>query len=293
MGNTNFEDLKCFIITPIGDELSNTRRKADGVIKSVLRPALNNVGFSNENIKAAHEIVHNGLITELIVTSIFEANLIICNLTDLNANVMYELALSHCLCKQVIHICEKGIKLPFDISSQNTIMYTDDMLGVEELSTRIIEIAKSLNYESDNLGNPILSSIKSSSIKNKLKKVEKSVEGTNDIAILASELRELRDKIDNIDRYNIEKTMYKNKNLYEIYESKRYRKNVLVNDISEYLQERGIYKFLINPNGNRVIITLNEDVNEDIIKDISKTIEYKYNITPIFIEKNSDKEVFI
>ena len=42
---------KCFIITPIGDEGSNTFRKAKGVIESAIKPVLQENGF--DDIKPA------------------------------------------------------------------------------------------------------------------------------------------------------------------------------------------------------------------------------------------------
>ena len=45
---------RCFIITPIGDERSETFRMAKGVIESVIKPVLERNGF--EDIKPAYEI---------------------------------------------------------------------------------------------------------------------------------------------------------------------------------------------------------------------------------------------
>lgn len=110
---------KCFIITPIGDEGSETFRMAKGVIESVIKPVLERNGF--EDIKPAYEILESGMIGNQIVDRIVNDDLVIANLTGNNPNVMYELAIRHAAAKPIIHICETGTKLLFDIKDNRTI----------------------------------------------------------------------------------------------------------------------------------------------------------------------------
>ncbi|PEC29076.1 hypothetical protein [Bacillus thuringiensis] len=134
MDNPN-KDKTCFIITPIGDDQSEIRRAADGVIDAVITPELLKIGFSEENIKVAHRMANPGSINQQVIECILESDLAIANLTTLNPNVMYELAIRHAVRKPVIQLIQKGTKkLPFDIIEERTIFYEDDMSGVMELS---------------------------------------------------------------------------------------------------------------------------------------------------------------
>jgi len=126
-------DLKAFIVTPIGDDNSDTRRAAEGVIDAVIIPKLIKAGFQEENITVAHRLSTSGSINKQIITRIVEDDIVIANLTSLNPNVMYELAIRHAIRKPVIQICEYGTRLPFDIVDERTIFYTNDMQGVLEL----------------------------------------------------------------------------------------------------------------------------------------------------------------
>ncbi|HHT7172099.1 TPA: hypothetical protein ACTZ3H_002791 [Bacillus cereus] len=132
MDNPN-KDKTCFIITPIGDDQSDIRRAADGVIDAVIVPALCEMGFDEENIKVAHRMPSPGSINKQVITSVLECDIAIANLTNLNPNVMYELAIRHAARKPVIQICQKGTRLPFDITEERTIFFTNDMAGVIEL----------------------------------------------------------------------------------------------------------------------------------------------------------------
>jgi len=144
---------KCFIITPIGNENSDTFRKAKGVIDSVIKPVLAECGF--DDIKPAYEINVSGMINTQIINRIIEDDLVIANLTDNNPNVMYELCLRHVAAGPIIHICEEGTELPFDIKDSRTIFYKNDMLGVEELKDKVNSFLQEIVYEKEYIDNPI------------------------------------------------------------------------------------------------------------------------------------------
>ena len=141
----------CFIVTPIGLEGSDIRRKTDGLIDVALNPVLAEFGYEG---LPAHKIAEPGSIPEQVIEHLLNDELVIANLTGLNPNVMYELAVRHATKLPVICIAEQGTQLPFDIASERTIFYVDNIAGVNDLKTKLHSSLEASTKEK-NSDNPI------------------------------------------------------------------------------------------------------------------------------------------
>ncbi len=180
---------KCFIITPIGNPESEIRKKADGVINAVIKPVVESMGY--ETIPP-HEMTKSGSITQQIIEHIIYDDLVIANLTGLNANVMYELAIRHAIKKPVICIIERNTELPFDVATERFILYDDNMYNVVSLKDSIKKaIASSIN--DTNIDNPIYRSIKEIDI---MKKISESKDpNSNALKLIINRLSRIENEI--------------------------------------------------------------------------------------------------
>ena len=180
----------CFVVTPIGKETDSIRRHIDGIIKAVIEPILKKYDYE---MFVPHQMSMPGSIDKQIIKKLYQCELVIANLTNVNPNVMYELALRHCFGTPLIIIAENGTVLPFDIGNQRTIFYHNDAMGVltlkEDLSKAIQEIFDE-TYES-----PVISVVKELDIEEIIIK-DKTINSNKDEANAWSLLFERLDRME-------------------------------------------------------------------------------------------------
>jgi hypothetical protein len=113
---------RCFVISPIGSDDSPERKHADMTLNAIIRPALEESGTIFK-VKRCDEIHEIGMITDHMIAEIVESDLIVADLSFLNANVFYELGIAHSEEKPVIHIAHRETKLPFDNIGYRAVMF--------------------------------------------------------------------------------------------------------------------------------------------------------------------------
>lgn len=109
---------KCFVIAPIGEEKSETRKRSDQVLRHIISPAAEKCGYDTVR---ADEIDRPGIITSQVIQRVVDDDLVVADLTDSNPNVFYELAIRHALGKPLVQIIKKGENIPFDVAGTRTI----------------------------------------------------------------------------------------------------------------------------------------------------------------------------
>ena len=134
----------CFVISPIGEEGTKTRRQADCVFDYIVKPALDGLDYRlPERVDRSDKPVH---ITSEIITQLLEADLVVADLSSLNANVFYELGIRHAFKKPCILLSDWIDRPPFDISGVNVIRYVyDDPTSHRAAASRIRSQAETLD----------------------------------------------------------------------------------------------------------------------------------------------------
>jgi hypothetical protein len=125
----------CLVISPIGENDSDTRKRADQVLKYIIKPAAETCGY---DAKRADELDNPGLITSQVIQRVVNDPLIIADLTERNPNVFYELAILHATRKPLVQLIKKGEQLPFDVAGMRTIQV--DHQNLESADTAKTEI---------------------------------------------------------------------------------------------------------------------------------------------------------
>lgn len=92
-----------------------------------------------------------------IQQSICEADLILCEMSERNPNVFYELGLAHAIGKPTILIARKEDDIPFDLSHIRTLIYDRDYPSWDQkLSQSITAASKTINDSNETWPPPLL-----------------------------------------------------------------------------------------------------------------------------------------
>lgn len=132
-----------FVITPFSDEFLSLYEH----LKTVFNDKYE---FTN-----AKDLDNQENILQDIVQGIHKANVIIADLTGLNANVFYELGLAHAMNKKVIIITQAIGELPFDIQSYRANEYSLLFNKIPELVTKLEKLLAGAIDNTITYGNPV------------------------------------------------------------------------------------------------------------------------------------------
>lgn len=153
----------CFVISPIGQEGSDTRLKADEVFQYLIKPVVTDLGY--EAVRA-DQIDESGSITTQIIQKLITSDLVIADLSERNPNVFYELSVRHFSRKPFIQIITSGETIPFDVAANRTIPYDLTRLSVAETAkSQIRAQIKGIEAGVDETENPISTAIDLSSLR--------------------------------------------------------------------------------------------------------------------------------
>ena len=154
---TKAEKKICFVISPIGEEDSETRKRSDQVLKHIITGPAEYLGYE---VIRADKISEPGIITTQIIQHIVDATLVIADLTERNPNVFYELAIRHAIRKPLVQLIKKGEPIPFDVAATRIIQFDIHNLdSVAAAKDEIISQVKSLEAGKGEIHNPISTSL--------------------------------------------------------------------------------------------------------------------------------------
>lgn len=147
----------CFYITPIGDEGSEARQHADLFTGTLVEPAIAELGLT---VIRADKIGEPGMITSQVMAHIKKCALAIADLSLLNPNVFYEMALRHACKMPIVHLIRKADRLPFDINQFRSIVIDTTSIytltpKVETYRSEIATQARKAIEDAEHTGNPI------------------------------------------------------------------------------------------------------------------------------------------
>ena len=112
----------CFVVGPIGDEGSQTRGHADWLLDEIITPIFAE-HFKDFELIRSDRITQPGMIDSQVINHLLDADLVIADLSLLNANAFYEIGLRHMERKPIIHMFRAGEVIPFDVKPYRAIPF--------------------------------------------------------------------------------------------------------------------------------------------------------------------------
>lgn len=131
--NGSVSPRRCFVVSAFGNAPDAQRRH-----KQVLRHLVRKVLEPAYSVVRADEIDDEGLITNQVIEHLLSDDLVVADLTGLNPNVFYEVAVRHAARKPIIHLVTKGQEIPFDVANMRAVLYTlEDPDVLEEAQSEL------------------------------------------------------------------------------------------------------------------------------------------------------------
>lgn len=143
LGSENMR--KCFVISPIGDDGSDVRKRADQVFKYIIAPVCDETGFEPIRVDKLNQ---PDSITQTIIDFLINSELVIADITGHNPNAFYEMGYRTSTGKPIIHLKGKTEEIPFDIAGIRAFDYDlSDLDSVAEIKSRLIKTINALSFE--------------------------------------------------------------------------------------------------------------------------------------------------
>lgn len=142
----------CFVVSEFGKDPTTILERKQ-TLKHLVRKVLEPMGY---DVQRADDIDDLGQITHQIIEHLLDDDLVVADLTGLNPNVFYELAVRHAARKPVITLMTHGRELPFDTKDVRTVFY--DLHDPDKLEEAQEELEQKVQAMEDNAGevrNPI------------------------------------------------------------------------------------------------------------------------------------------
>lgn len=144
---------QCFVIMPIGSEEDYEKYK--DVYELMIKEAVEGAGLELRCIRA-DEVSKSGAIIKDIIKRLYEADVVIADLSGLNANVCYELGVRHALKGGTIMIVDDIESIPFDLKPYRVLEYSATLRGAHIFKRDLKKFLQAALDDPRGADNPVL-----------------------------------------------------------------------------------------------------------------------------------------
>jgi hypothetical protein len=190
--------MRFFVISVIDKPGSQNRTYADELFNYIIKPAAVEAGFTD--VMRGDQFSGSQIITTQIIEAIMNWELVVADLSVLNANVYYEIAIRHWTKRPIVHLAQTDVIIPFDVAAMRALQFDMSVGPATDARNELVKWIKKITAEPSKGLNPIslaqiAGAIKDTKIDNKELAEVVNQQFANmqaSIARLQSEVAELR-----------------------------------------------------------------------------------------------------
>lgn len=137
--------MRAFVLMPFATEF-------DEIYEHLIRSVLVAEGFSvsrADESRSSRNIMHD------VIQGIFNADLVIADLSGANPNVYYELGLAHAFRKNVVLLAQDIDEVPFDLRAYRVVTYSIHFARIAEAQDQIRQLAQGARSGTVLFGSPV------------------------------------------------------------------------------------------------------------------------------------------
>nr|AWM02844.1 hypothetical protein CIT40_24320 [Bradyrhizobium amphicarpaeae] len=165
----------------------------------------------------ADELPNPGSISHQIIKWLYDADLVVADLTGANPNVVYELAIRHSFNKTSIHLINQAETIPFDLKDERTIIFNiEDLDSIDGCKKELIKNIREINRKGFKYSSPVFRvlGVEAATAQEREEFLETMVDKLESIA---SDVSSIETDVSMIDLSDVEKGMSQlSKELYDI-----------------------------------------------------------------------------
>lgn len=187
----------CFVIMPIADVASYEPGHFGRVYEHVIKPAVTAAGFTPVR---ADDAVKTDYIVVGIIQKIVESEMVVCDFSARNPNVMYELGIRHAFNKPVVLIKDRRTEKIFDIQGLRYAEY-DETLRIDAVNKDVVKITAAIVETSKSSENDLNSIVRLAGIKTAEVPAGQTI--SPDTKLLLSAIESLDHRVQTVEKRNI------------------------------------------------------------------------------------------
>lgn len=262
------EKEKCFVIMPISDQGDYPEEHFTKVYEQIFKPAIENAGYESYRVDENN-------ISDSIIVKIFEAiqdcPMALCDLSNRNPNVLYELGLRQAYDKPVVLVQDDKTERIFDVSGINTISYKSDRLYENVLEARE-KITRAIRETQEGKRNSIVKIIKAKTAIVSSEEISKEDQVEILLSSLSEDIKQIKSEVIKKDHlfsnvaYHVSNIEPPNNKIWISLKPGFTKQQI--DDLQTLLLSKFNHSFEVQRRGNKLLIIFNEDLPLDTRKKI-------------------------